>query len=150
VTVRHIPPEIRSLFSDAEIAEIAARSVRLTEQREIDAIELATGWANSVQKIDLDRALPWSDRTVWNEHDLAGTLFTRDRLQQALERLPAPLRDRLTGWVAGVDERFRSYTVDDPAGRMAKLAEVDLTGRPWWWRRVPDSGPIVEDLIRYD
>jgi hypothetical protein len=32
---------------------------------------------------------------------------------------------------------------------MATIAEVDLTGRPWWWRRVPDSGPITEDLARY-
>jgi hypothetical protein len=147
--VRIIPAEIRSMFSDAEIAEIATHTVRLTEDTAPDAIELAMGWANRVQKIDLDRALPWSDRTVWNEHDLAGTLFVRDFLQDALEQLPATLRERLETWVAESDERFRSYTVDDPAGRMAKIAEVDLTGRPWWWRRVPDSGPITEDLARY-
>jgi hypothetical protein len=31
---------------------------------------------------------------------------------------------------------------------MAKIADVDLAGRPWWWRRVPVSGPITEDLAR--
>jgi hypothetical protein len=73
----------------------------------------------------------------------------RDFLQDAPDQLPASLRKRLQTWVAESDERFRSYTVDDPAGRMATIAEVDLTGRPWWWRRVPDSGPITEDLARY-
>ena len=51
--------------------------------------------------------------------------------------------------MTSIDERFRSYTVDDPAGRMGKVADVDLTGRPWWWRRVPESGPIVQDLANY-
>jgi hypothetical protein len=92
---------------------------------------------------------PWTDRTVWNEHDLAGTLFARDFVQDALDQLPPSLRERMARWVAESDERFRSYTVDDPAGRMAKVARIDLAGRPWWWRRVPDSGPITEDLARY-
>jgi hypothetical protein len=147
--MQSIPPEIRSMFSDAELAEIAGHRVRLTGERELDAVELAIGWANRVQKIDADRARPWTDRSVWNEHDLAGSLFLRDFLQAGLDQLPRSLRERLGGWVARADEQFRSYTVDDPAGRMAQIAEVDLAGRPWWWRRVPDSGPITEDLARY-
>jgi hypothetical protein len=149
VTVPGNPSDVRALFDEAELAEIASRSVNLTGQRTIDAVELASGWANRVAKIDLDRALPWSDRSVWNEHDLAGSLFARDFLQEAIDGLPQPLRDRLAGWVAGVDERFRSYTVDDPRERMAKVAETDLAGRGWWWRRVPATGPIAEDLARY-
>jgi hypothetical protein len=149
VTVRTIPPEIRSVFTDEEIAEIEAHAVPFTEERQLDAIDLATAWEVRVRKIDLDRTLPWSDRSVWNEHDLAGTLFIRDFLQDALDQLPGSLRERLEHWVNEVDDRFRSYTVDDPAGRMATIADVDLTGRPWWWRRVPDSGPIVEDLAHY-
>jgi hypothetical protein len=148
-SMQSVPPEIGSLFSDAEIEVIAALPVRPTAQRDLDAIELAQSWANRVRKIDVDRGLPWSDRSVWNEHDLAGSLFLRDFLQEGLDRLPPPLRERLAGWVALADERFRSYTVDDPDGRMAKVAEVDLAGRPWWWHRVPESGPIAEDLARY-
>jgi hypothetical protein len=149
VTVRNIPPEIRSLFTDAEIAEIAAHAVPFTDERKLDAIDLSIAWESRVRKIDLDRTLPWSDRSVWNEHDLAGTLFIRDFLQDALDQLPPSLRERLERWVEEADDRFRSYTVDDPAGRMAVIADVDLTERPWWWHRVPASGPIVEDLTRY-
>lgn len=86
---------------------------------------------------------------MWNEHDLAGSLFQRDFLAQALEALPEPTRSKLADWVATADQRFRGYTTDDPSGRMGRVAEVDLAGRGWWWRRVPDSGPIVEDLARY-
>jgi hypothetical protein len=38
--------------------------------------------------------------------------------------------------------------VDDPRMRMAEIADVDLTGGPWWWLRIPDSGPVAEDLSK--
>jgi hypothetical protein len=51
--------------------------------------------------------------------------------------------------VAEADARFRSYTVDDTAGRLAKVAHVGPASRGWWWRRVPDSGPIAEFPTMY-
>jgi len=144
-----IPSELASLFDPAETAQIEARAVPLSPARSADALELAAGWAGRVEKIDRDRALPWSDRTVWNEHDLAGSLFLRDSLQQALDGLPESIRGKLADWVAAADERFRGYTVEDAEGRMSRVAEVELGGRGWWWRRIPDSGPILEDLARY-
>jgi hypothetical protein len=109
----------------------------------------AVGWAQQVKKIDLDRALPASDRSVWNEHDLAGALFLRDFLEDSLSKLRAPVREKMEHYVAEADERFRSFTVDDSGQRMARVAEVDMAGRSWWWFRVPTSGPIAEDLSRY-
>jgi hypothetical protein len=85
-------------------------------------------------------------------YDAAGHRSTptgRAAGRQALDALSPPTRSKLAGWVEAADDRFRGYTIDDPAGRMGKVAEVDPTGRGWWWRRVPDSGPIVEDLARY-
>ena len=137
------------LVSDDELARIAGRPVPLGAERELDAVELAISWVSRVEKIDRGRGLPWTDRTVWNEHDLAGTLFVRDFLQEALDGLPAPLRERLAVVVDAADEEFRSYTVDDPAARMSRIAEVEPGGRGWWWRRVPETGPIAEDLARY-
>lgn len=143
------PDQVRELFNDSELAQIAARPVRLGAERSLDAVELAASWASRVEKIDRDRTLPWTDRTVWNEHDLAGSLFVRDFLQEALDGLPARLQERLVVVVGTADERFRSYTVADPEGRMGRIADVDLAGRGWWWSRVPQTGPIVEDLARY-
>ena len=146
---REIPPEISSLFDDIEIDDIAAHPVTLGESTERDAIDLAISWAAHVRKIDTDRALPWSDRSVWTEHDLAAALHMRDFVQMALDRLPSTLRERMRQVVAATDEQFRSYTIDDPRERMAVVAGIDLAGRGWWWRRVPENGPIAQDLAGY-
>ncbi len=130
-------------------ADGAARTIPPGDGRRPNAARLAAGWAARVAKFDADRALDWTDRTVWNEHDLAGSLHQRDFLQRALDELPPLLQERLAAWVSGVDDHFRAYTVDDPDGKMAKIADVDLTGRPWWWRRIPVDGPIVQDLRNY-
>jgi hypothetical protein len=143
------PDQVRALFNDTELAEFAARPVRLGADRSLDALELTASWASRVEKIDRDRNLPWADRTVWNEHDLAGSLFVRDFLQEAIDGLPAPLQERLAAIVGTSDQRFRSYTVEDPVGRMGRVADVDLAGRGWWWSRVPGTGPIAQDLARY-
>jgi hypothetical protein len=147
--VQAIPPEIRDIFSDTELDEIAAHPVVLGEDHPATAIELAQDWAGRVQKIDADRALPWSDRSVWTEHDLAGALFLRGFLQKAMDQLSLATREKMQNYVDQADSQFRAYTVDDPAGRMGRIAHVDLAGRPWWWRRVPVSGPITEDLARW-
>ncbi|WP_203725256.1 hypothetical protein [Paractinoplanes durhamensis] len=141
--------ELAKMFDAAETAEIEARPVAMGPANTVDALELAAGWAGRVEKFDRDRALPWSDRTVWNEHDLAGALFLRDFLQQALDGLPQPIRQKLAQFVEAADSTFRGYTIDDPDGKMAKIADVDPNGRPWWWRRVPVDGPIVQDLTNY-
>jgi hypothetical protein len=147
--MRELPAELRSMFDDGEIAEIEASKLSLSESTKVDAFDLAVSWASKVRKIDLDRALPWSDRTVWNEHDLAGTLFWRDHLRRGLDQLPADLRTRLEQFVAQADDRFRSITVEDSGRRMTAIAGVEPDGRSWWWYRVPDSGPIAEDLAKY-
>lgn len=147
--MRELPAELRSMFDDGEIAEIEASKLSLSESTKVDAFDLALSWASKVRKIDLDRGLPWSDRNVWNEHDLAGTLFWRDHLRRSLDQLPAALRTRLEQFVAQADDRFRSITVEDSGRRMAAIAGVDPAGRSWWWYRVPDSGPIAEDLAKY-
>jgi len=138
-----------SLFGPDEIAAIESRAIPFGSDETVDALRFAAGWATRVAKFDADRSLAWTDRTVWNEHDLAGSLHQRDFLERAMGQLPGGLRERLAAWVAGVDERFRSYTVDDPDAKMAKIADVDLAGRPWWWRRVPIDGPITQDLANY-
>lgn len=144
-----IPPEIKGMFSEAEMAEIEATSITLGGNTRRNPIELAIAWENSVKKIDADRGLPSSDRSVWSEHDLAGTLFLRDHLEKVLQQLPPSLRERMERYVAEADGLFRSYTVEDPEHRMLRVADVGAQGRKWWWSRIPSSGPIAEDLARY-
>ena len=147
--MREIPPDLRALFSAADLAEIGTHPIELGDGIARDTIDMAVAWVKHVAKIDADRTLPWEDHSVWNEHDLAAALHIRDFLERASGELSASLRERLAVWVAEVDERFRSYTVDDPDGKTDKIADVDPTGRPWWWRRVPIDGPITRDLANY-
>ncbi|MDQ3788230.1 MAG: hypothetical protein M3422_13440 [Actinomycetota bacterium] len=148
MTMRHLPAELHAMFSDPERAEIAEVKPP-PGSGESDALGLAVAWAAHVEKIDDDRALPRTDRSVWTEHDLAAALFKRDFVADALGRLRKDLADRLAIYISEADDRFRSFTNDDSGERMAEIAEVDLSGRGWWWFRVPTSGPIAEDLARY-
>ncbi|MFX0573318.1 hypothetical protein [Nocardia nepalensis] len=136
-------------FSEDEIADIKSNSITLKSGEERDAIRLADSWEAHVEKIDRDRNLPWSDRTVWNEYDLNAAYAIRDYLESAINNLPAPLGTKMTSYVSAADDRFMSITVEDSGKRMAAVANIDITGRGWWWFRVPDSGPIVEDLARW-
>jgi hypothetical protein len=139
----------RTYFSEDETADIKSHPVKWASGKEVDAIGLADAWEAHVEKIDLDRALPWSDRTVWNEFDLCAAFAIRDHLESAVNNLPAPLGAKMMSYASDADKRFISITVEDSGKRMAAVAELDITGRGWWWLRVPDSGPIVEDLARW-
>jgi hypothetical protein len=147
--MREIPAEIRSVLTEDEISDIADHPLALADGTKSDAIDLAVAWALHVRKIDQDRALPWSDRSVWTEYDLAGALFLRDRVENALNKLPSTLAIKLRTYVDTSDAAFHSFTIEDYGERIAKIASVDVIGRGWWWFRVPDSGPIAQDLAKY-
>lgn len=137
-------------FTQDELTYMNNNPIALASGERRDAIRLADAWTAHVEKIDQDRALPWTDRTVWNEHDLCAALTLRDYLDAAIRVLPAPLAVKVSKYADGPDRRFRMITVDDSGKRMAAVAGVDPVGREWWWYRVPDSGPILEDLSRWD
>jgi hypothetical protein len=141
---------LRSALGDVDVAEIERHTIKLATDENRDALRMAAAWEAHVNKIDNDRALPWSDRSVWNEFDLVAALILRDYFQEAVDTLPSRLRERVLALVAPVDDRFRGFTVPDSGKRIAKIGEIDMTGRGWWWFRVPDSGPITEDLARWN
>ncbi|MFF7637339.1 hypothetical protein ACFZB9_29930 [Kitasatospora sp. NPDC008050] len=142
---------LRSLFSEDELAQLTAHRVPFGVGAERDAVELATAWAEQVARIDADRALPPFARDAWNAYDLAGALFLRDHLAAALGKLPAALRERLEqAAVQQTDDHYRSFTVVDDGQRMARVAQLDLAGRGWWWFRTPANGPIADDLLRHE
>ena len=142
--------DVRVLFSEAELAEIDTNKIMRADGNEVSAVELARAWERYVKKINDDRALPWEDHSVWTEHDLAGALFMRDYVEDALERLRPELADKMRQYVAKTDDLFKSFTAEDSGERMGRITGVELEGRGWWWFRVPTSGPIVQDLARWE
>ena len=142
--------DVANRLNSEELAQVEAASWVSEFGHKSDALTLTVGWANHVDKLDKDRRLPWEDHSVWTEHDLEAALRIRDRLAQALSRLPAPVAERLSAVVSEADESFRGFTADDTGARMARIADVELAGRGWWWFRVPVDGPIAIDLSHYD
>ncbi|MBF6439285.1 hypothetical protein [Nocardia cyriacigeorgica] len=137
---------LRSEFSDTELQEIQSHSIRYASGERREAIRLAAAWEAHVDKIDRDRELPRTDRSVWTEYDFVAALTMRDFLQDALDLLPATLRDKLTQLIEPVDDRYRGYTVPDSGTRVSAIADVDISHRGWWWFRIPSTGPIAEDF----
>lgn len=120
------------------------------ESRSGDIHELVEAWQQHVDKIDAERDLSGTDPSVWGAHDLPAALYLRDRVQRALEDSNLAVQDRnqLSAEVSRVDQRFQTATVEDTDHLLGRLLSEDVSGRSWWWHRVPTSGPIVEELRR--
>jgi hypothetical protein len=139
------PALLGGQFTAAERAELdryrhtAGRTSRGT-------LDLMVAWGLHVEKIDLDRASTVSDPGAWGPHDLVAALFIRDFLEANVLKLPPALHAKVMTFVSGYDERFRSVTQADEEHLVESVAELVVAGRGWWWHRVPDSGPIREEL----
>ncbi|MFF0492767.1 hypothetical protein ACFYTQ_27370 [Nocardia sp. NPDC004068] len=144
----HIDARAKRYFSEDEIAEIRAHSISLESGDVRDAIRLADSWAAHVEKIDRDRSLPWSDRSVWNEYDFCTALTIRDYVKKSVDGLPPVLAVKMEDYISEADDRFTSITVEDSGRRITAVAKVARSERDWWWFRVPDSGPVLKDLAR--
>lgn len=142
--------DIGSTLTEEDTSEIAENATLRSDGTEEDVIDLIVAWKLHVEKFDQDRSLPWTDHSVWNEHDLAGALFLRDFTEDALKCLTPSLAAKLRHHVDEIDALFRTFTSDDSGERMAEIASVDMEDRGWWWFRVPDSGPIAQDFANID
>jgi hypothetical protein len=120
--------------------------VDVTVDNGIDLADLICAWKGHVEKIERDIPLPGSDRTVWGAHDLVAAVNLRSFLQEGLEELDPEIRQRVEHVVDQVDQRFISYTEIDEFGLLEKLDDRSNSNRGWWWRRIPKTGPVREDI----
>ena len=116
--------------------------------RTAGTVQLLASWQWQVTRFEVEATKSLTDRTAWTGADLLGGLYTRDRLQSCLDRLPAPLAERVGEVVAEVDDRFRAITAPDDGGLIKAFdPTTNPTAGGWWWRRVPTSGAIHDDLL---
>ncbi len=98
------------------------------------------GWATHVEVERLLRdweALAASvDRYRLTVDDYTNDLTARDGLELVLARCQEPLRSRLRVVVEAADEEFRSRTLKDDAGAVARYYQI-TNESGWWWRRKP-------------
>jgi hypothetical protein len=133
-------------FTEGERAELESCRYQMTPQRSLSVIELATAWALHVRKIGADRTMSPDDPRTWGPHDLVAALYIRDFLADCVSRLPAELRVKASAAIRPYDEMFQALTQPDSDRLVARVAESSLEGKPWWWHRIPDSGPMLDEL----
>jgi hypothetical protein len=138
--------ELGARLTGTERADLESCRYQMTPERSPNVLELVAAWALHVRKIDADRTRPPDDPRTWGPHDLVAALYIRDFLADCLSRLPAALSDKVIAAVHPHDELFQAVTQDDYGQFVARVADLDVTGRPWWWHLIPDSGPMLDEL----
>jgi hypothetical protein len=124
-------------------------TVQVSSQRMLDLANLLQAWKGHVEKIEGDLSLPESDRSLWGAHDFIAALYIRDFLQVGISGLKRVGHEKFDRIVGEIDERFCSYTEVDEIGLAERVDGRSDPNRGWWWRRIPDRGPIRNELSAY-
>ncbi len=138
---------ISQQFTEAELSELAACRHVINAAKSFDTLELLIAWAHNVAKIDTDRTAEPLSARAWGGYDLIGSLSLRDFLDKCVDRLDEPLRSKVSSTAEKFDNHFRSITVHDENNLLEKFTDGGLADAPWWWHRIPNSGPILTDLL---
>jgi len=147
-----LDPLAASLTSELtrdEVDALTTTTVDVSASRSLSLIDLLTAWSRHVEKIDSDRGRSFDDRSVWVAHDFVAALAIRDFVEEGRDSLDATIQDKIEQYLQQVDSKFRAVTQDDSRHLVGRVAERDVTTKAWWWRRVPESGPVLQDMQNY-
>jgi hypothetical protein len=114
-------------------------------------LDLLDDWAARVLKLYTDareRAL-FDDPKTWGVHDFIGSLYLRDAIERGIKSVTGSDGSVTITTLAAIDALLRSFTVDDDRQILRHL-EPDAPREPWWWRRLPATGPIAMEVARID
>ncbi len=111
-----------------------------------DALDLVVGWALNERKLNSELDASLEDPRTWGAEDFLGAMYTRDRLQRVVERLPISVRMKISALIKVYDDEFAAFTELDTGGLLRRAADHAVEGRGWWWQRVPVRGPSREEL----
>ncbi|MBF6172902.1 hypothetical protein [Nocardia blacklockiae] len=138
---------IRARFDDREKTELDSCRHQVNEWRSFGVLDLLVSWALHVEKIDSDRFRVAHERGVWGAYDLVAAFSIRDFLAECIERLDGPLKGKVADVAEEHDARLRAITVEDGEKLLLPYVDFELTTAPWWWHRIPDSGPLLDELL---
>ena len=99
-------------------------------------------WAAHVLKLFEEHRVS-SIGEAWGVHDFIAALYLRDQLEAALRGIPGI--DREPALVRVTDHLLMSFTAED-SGRRLNRVRPTVPSDPWWWRRLPTSGPVALEL----
>lgn len=127
-----------------ELEELASTKVSQPGgSGELSIMQLADDWAKYVLRLEGERIEVGSDLAGIKEF-VAG-LMVRDRLEKGLN--PDAGDTAPPALVLAVDALYRGCTHKDDH-RVLVLLDEDLPTRPWWWERIPASGPLASEFSK--
>lgn len=141
------PYGISEILTQDDRQRLEATAVSLGHGRSMSVADLVVGWAAHVTKLSDERNLkPGEDRDAWNGHDYIAALIIRGFVERGLDLIDGECRARATQVVDRIDRVLTSYTEPDTQGFVRRFA-IDDAGPQWWWDRLPQSGPVREELL---
>jgi hypothetical protein len=140
---------LRQWVDEGDGPRLDAVTVALSPSRSIGLADAVVAWREHVAKIDRDLTASADDRSVWGAHDFVAALVMRDVVAEGTAMVDPDLRTRIEPAIADVDAGFRRITEPDDDGCLAKVDGRDVPGRGWWWGRIPQRGPVREELQTY-
>lgn len=139
---------VEARFTAVELAELAQLNSSSSGQPKFRLVNQVATWGYEVQRLSgqLDRSLAERDPAILGAYDLVGALFTRDRAETATAGAPDSVRGRVREVLDGFDAAYRAITVDDARDEITRAADVRRFRAGWWWHRIPDRGPVRQEL----
>ncbi|MBV9383999.1 MAG: hypothetical protein JO242_25465 [Streptosporangiaceae bacterium] len=120
-----------------------------------EIVAAAAGWAGHVDrfKTELDMTVA-SDPASWGFHDYIATLLIRDQIEKLLCPGVLPAQQKIANFIQEYDKELISFTNDDEEELFMQfvrsgggLGADEFMADRWWWHRVPQSGPVLEELL---
>ena len=137
------------VFGPGEVVQLRAVMVRIAPEAISSLYDLLLGWREHVNKLISDLSRDVNDHSVWGAHDLVAALVIRDHVEEGSKFLDGPLRGMVDRFVAKIDKDFEHFTELDGQGSLRRVDGRNVLPDSWWWRRVPASGPVHEELMCY-
>lgn len=111
--------------------------------------ELVDGWKVHVERLrDESRSGATIGPLTWDAHDYLAALNIRSLVSRGIEQTPPEIQERARALISSYDEIFISFTQSDVNRLVERFAGERHAESEWWWRRLPESGPVRHEILR--
>jgi hypothetical protein len=131
------------IMSTLRLSELQGQVHETGHGRTVVVLDLIDSWAGHVLRLFRESTGQVPDS--WGAHDYIAALYVRDRLGNALKRMTNEIHRDDPFSVQTIDSLFVSFTSADVEHQLRRFQD-ELPGDPWWWQRIPTTGPVATQL----
>ncbi len=124
---------------------LSSLSVSLGYGRTLTMEQLAKGWEGHIQRLIRESGEP-ENKGTWGAHDYFAALHLRRFIARGSAQLDEDLVLLVSARVLKTDAALQEWTEDDLPGLVARFADVTPEADEWWWRRIPRTGLVRQQL----